>query len=76
MEWIYFVIRYIPWWAAPMLTMCSYFSYIYALKKIRYPSFFFAVLALVSMAFLIYYVYVGNPERAVELFREHTSFLY
>ena len=74
MEGVYFVVRYIPWWASPMLTMCAYFSYVYMLKRMRYLSLFFAVLALVSTASLAYYVYAGNPERAVELFREYLLF--
>ena len=67
----YFVVHYIPWWASPVLTICAYFSYVYGLKKMRYISFFFASLAVVSTVCLFYYIYAGNPENAVELFKEY-----
>ena len=58
-----------------MLTISLYFSYIYGLKKKYYLSVVFAFHAFASVMFLLYYIYMGNPDRAVERFGSYMEFL-
>ena len=76
MDIVYFLVRYTPWWGVPMLATFLYFSYIYRLKQKHYSSYVFAFGALMAMAFLVYYFYVGGPDRAVQIFKSYVDFLF
>ena len=59
-----------------MLTTCLYFSYIYVLKKRYRSSGIFAFHAFIAVVCLVYYIYMGNPDRAVEGFKDYVEFIF
>jgi hypothetical protein len=54
--------RYIPFWAVPLLMICGQFAYIYWLKSIKTTAYLFVVLGGVSIFFIGFYIYVGGGE--------------
>ena len=68
MEAIFFILRYIPFWAVPLLLISGEFAYIYWLKSIRRTSKVFMVIGGVAGIFILYYYIAGGPEKSVQLF--------
>ena len=48
MDVLYFILRYTPFWAVPLMLICLQYGYIYWLKSIRKVSMAFAVLGASS----------------------------
>lgn len=73
MDTLCFIIRYIPFWAIPLIIISGEFAYIYKLKllnKMSYSCMFIAFIALVSVVF---YYWAGGPKLAVIYFLEMTG---
>lgn len=70
LEFIIFTIRYIPFWGVPMVLICLPFAYIFWLKDVRVLSAFFFILSCVSLAFIIFWVWSGGPDKSVQFFFE------
>ena len=66
MDVIYFLTRYIPFWAIPTMIIAGEFAYIYWLKSRK--SIVFALVGLGGFSFLsiIFYYVAGGPERSVQ----------
>lgn len=67
MSEIYFLIRYIPFWAVPMLLLALEFSYVFWLRKKKKAVFVTSIIAAVSFFSLVFYYWAGGPESAVKM---------
>lgn len=70
MDAIFFLLRYTPWWAIPIILICTQFAYIYWLKDLWLYSYAFVSLAGISFLTLVFYVYAGSPDNAARFFDE------
>ena len=66
MNHIYFLVRYIPFWAVPLLIISGEFAYVSWLRGLKRSFFFFMSLVLFCSALLLYYYWSGGPRGAVE----------
>ena len=66
MNHLYFLVRYIPFWAIPLLIISGEFVYICWLRGLKRSFFFFVILVLFCLSLLFYYYYSGGPEESVE----------
>ena len=67
MDGIYFVTRYIPFWAIPTIIICLEFAYIYWLKSRKKIVFIFMSSASFSFLSLVFYYMSGGPEKSVQI---------
>ena len=65
MDKVYFLVRYIPFWAIPIFLMSLEFFYVAWMRKKKKWMFFCAMLSLLSLWLTTFYYWVGGPERAV-----------
>ncbi|MCO4752999.1 MAG: hypothetical protein KC478_00885 [Bacteriovoracaceae bacterium] len=66
MDEIYFLVRYTPFWAVPLLLIGGEFTYLFWLrrkKKLLSVCLGIAVFAALALA---YYYWAGGPERSVK----------
>ena len=68
MDWIYFTIRYTPFWAVPIIFIAAEFGYLFWLKSYKKSAIAFFGVAGVAFLAIIYYVIAGGPDRAVKFF--------
>jgi phosphoglycerol transferase MdoB-like AlkP superfamily enzyme len=57
---LFFLLRYTPWWAVPLLIMSIQFSYIYWLKDYRSISIFLGVFAFFCFIMIIVFALLGG----------------
>ena len=62
---LYFILRYIPWWAVPACAISFQFANIYFAKEMRKLAWFFTFSCVVSFFSLIWYIYAGSPRNSV-----------
>ena len=67
---IYFIVRYIPFWAVPLLLIAAQFAYIYWLKEVRFIAIIFIGISAFCLVSLIYYMFAGSPHDAAGLIRD------
>ena len=67
---IYFIVRYIPFWAVPLLLIAAQFAYIYWLKEVKLIALGFIAVCVVCVISLIYYLFAGSPHDAAGLIRD------
>ena len=66
MDVVYFLTRYIPFWAVPVFLIGGEFAYLFWVrKKQKWAAFCFA-LSSVSALSLVFYFWVGGPEKSVQ----------
>jgi len=65
MDIIYFIIRYIPFWAIPLLMISLQFSYTYWLKNIKRITYLFVGSGGFAFFCIVYYYWAGGPVLAV-----------
>ncbi|MCK5073944.1 MAG: hypothetical protein KAQ98_10995 [Bacteriovoracaceae bacterium] len=70
-DFLLFFLRYIPFWAVPLLIVSAEFAYIYWLKSHVKISIVFSFLAIICLISIGYYFWAGTPERAARLIVEH-----
>ncbi len=59
--------RYAPFWAIPVIIICLQFSYVYWLKAQKGITLILALIALISISSLVFYIWVGGPHK-VDMF--------
>ncbi len=59
---LFFILKYTPWWAIPIMVMCIQFGYIYWLKDYRPISVLLGIVAFICLCFLILYILLGGPQ--------------
>lgn len=62
---IYFLVRHTPFWAIPMLILCTEFGYMYWLKKKNTNVRLCLGLGLFAMSALVWYYAAGGPDKSV-----------
>lgn len=63
---LYFLTRYIPFWAVPALLIsleCAYLSWIRKKKKYVIIS---SIVSCISLVLVIFYFYCGGPDKSVK----------
>jgi len=65
MQYILLAVRYIPFWALPLLFISGQFIYVFWLKNLRSAAYFFAALLVLCIFLLSFYIYIGGAEHAV-----------
>lgn len=66
MNEIYFLVRYTPFWAVPILLMSLEFAYLFWLRKKKRLIAFCIILNSISIIALAYYYWAGGPEESVK----------
>ena len=74
-EIIHFALKYTPFWAIPLLMICIQFAYIYWSKKYRFTSKSFITIGVLSFFSIIYYIWAGGGEPAVQYFLDFCALL-
>jgi len=69
-DWIYFIVRYIPFWSVPLFLISAQFGHIYWLKEVRWITIIFASICVICFISLIYYMFAGSPHDAAGLIRD------
>lgn len=65
MQYVLLAVRYIPFWAIPLIFICGQFIYIFWLKNLRNAVYFLGGVILFCIFSLCFYFYLGGAERAV-----------
>ena len=68
-EALYFIIRYIPFWAIPSIFIATPSAYIYWLKDVKKVSVGFALVSFISFLSTFFWVWAGGPDRSVQEFQ-------
>ncbi len=61
MDILFFVLKYTPWWAIPIMVMSLQFAYLYWLKDYKPVSVLLGFLAAFCLIMLIFYILMGGP---------------
>ncbi|MBT3585466.1 MAG: hypothetical protein HN509_11215 [Halobacteriovoraceae bacterium] len=64
MDAVYFIFRYIPFWAVPLFIISCQFFYTYWLKDYRRAAYVFVASGVFSFVFLLYYIWAGSPDNS------------
>ena len=67
---IYFIVRYTPFWAIPLLMISMEFAYLFWVRKKKKLIAFCMTLATLSFSSLVFYYYIGGPEKSVRFLME------
>ncbi|MBD66408.1 MAG: hypothetical protein CME62_14450 [Halobacteriovoraceae bacterium] len=74
MSEVYFLIRYTPFWAVPVLMIAGEFTYKMWLRKKKKATLFCGILSIICLLSNIFYVYAGGPEKSVSLVKDMVWF--
>jgi drug/metabolite transporter superfamily protein YnfA len=74
MDEIYFLTRYIPFWAVPLLLIGGEFAYLFWVRKKKKWVTLCTMLAIISFCSLIYYWWAGGPEKSVQFLMKIVRF--
>ena len=66
MDQIYFLTRYTPFWAVPLLMIGGEFAYLFWVRKKKMWMLLCVASLTVSFVALIYYFWAGGPEKSVQ----------
>lgn len=58
---LFFILKYTPWWAVPIMVMATQFAYVYWLKDYRPVSVVLGILAFFCLVMIIFYFLLGGP---------------
>jgi hypothetical protein len=75
MDEIYFLVRFTPFWAVPILLISLEFAYLFWLRKKKRFMLLFLSMSLNSLVALIFYYWAGGPERSVKYLIRITRYL-
>ncbi len=67
MDVLYWILKYTPFWAVPLMMICLQYAYIYWLKVVRRVSMLFASVAAVCFFFIVFYLVAGGHDGVVHL---------
>ena len=65
MQYLYFLVRYIPFWAVPLFMISCQFAYVYWLKSLKKIAIVFFGLGFFCLGLIVFYFYVGGGEHVV-----------
>lgn len=68
---LFFLVKYIPFWAIPIGVLCVPFGYVYWIKDVRKISFLFVALGSLCGIFTLYWILTGGPNRSVKFIIEN-----
>lgn len=74
MDEVYFLVRFTPFWAVPLLLISAEFAYISWVRKKSKWVFTCLFLTVISSLCLVFYYWAGGPERSVELLVDFVRF--
>jgi hypothetical protein len=74
MDEIYFLVRYIPFWAFPSLILGAEFAYVGWLRKKKKVIFVCSIIMVFSAVCLLFYFIAGGPEKSVKLLIDFVHF--
>ncbi|GAB4021357.1 MAG: hypothetical protein Fur0010_24370 [Bdellovibrio sp.] len=63
-----FLLRYIPFWAIPVMMISIQFGYMYWLKEVPRAAYVCVVVAAICSLFIIYYLWAGTPDNSAQYF--------
>jgi hypothetical protein len=66
MDIIYFLARYTPFWAVPVMMISLEFSYLFWLRKKKKQMLLFVALFSISFISSVLYYIAGGPEKSVQ----------
>ena len=70
MQEVFFLARYIPFWAAPLIILGGEFAYLFWLKKKKASASICVSIALIGLAAISFYVWAGGPEKSVKVIKK------
>lgn len=73
MDFIYFLLRYIPFWTVPIVLIAGEFSYIYWLKSFHRLAYILFAIAFFCLILNGFYFWSGGPDKIVIKFNEIIS---
>jgi hypothetical protein len=73
-DYLCFLIRYIPFWAIPTLFITAEFGYRYWLKRKSRVFFSFFLIFCSCLTLLGFYYWAGGPEKSVEVFLKYVFY--
>lgn len=65
MDILNFILRYTPFWAVPLMFICTQFGYTYWLKSIRRVTYICMTVFSICGLFLIFYFWMGGHDGVV-----------
>jgi hypothetical protein len=68
MDTLFFIIKYIPFWAVPMCIIFFPTGYIFWTKDARAISSVLFIIGLFCIAFIVFWIWAGGPDKAVQIF--------
>ncbi|MBJ00684.1 MAG: hypothetical protein CME67_05580 [Halobacteriovoraceae bacterium] len=74
MDEIYFLVRYTPFWAVPLLLIGGEFAYLFWLRRKQKLTMLCLSFAAFGLCALVYYYWAGGPEKSVKYFMEFVRF--
>jgi hypothetical protein len=60
---VLFILKYIPFWAAPLGLMSGHFAYLYWLKGYREMAYVWSAIVLFCLTSIIIYLLMGGPDQ-------------
>ena len=64
---IYFLTRYIPFWAIPLFLIAGEFGYLFWMRKKKKLVAFCLTLSLIGLICTVFYYIAGGPEKSVRI---------
>jgi len=74
MDEIYFLVRYTPFWAMPLLLIAIEFAYLAWIRKKKSWLYACLVSSVISIFSLIFYYWTGGPEKSVKALMDLVRF--
>ena len=72
---MYFIIKYTPFWAVPVIMISGEFALNYWFRGLLKPFLTFVLLIGISVLSIVFYYWAGGPVLAVEVFKEFVNIL-
>ena len=70
MEFLHFILKYIPFWSVPTCIICLQFTLIYRERDCFKTYIAFIIVGFISLLFTIYYIWAGGGDMAVKHFMD------
>ena len=70
MHYLFFLVRYIPFWAIPLLIIVGEVAYIYWLREAKRVCYGLLTICLFCIMAVGYYYWAGGPDRSVWLLQQ------
>jgi len=60
-----FIVKFIPFWAVPMILISIHFAYLYWLKDFREMTYVWGAITLFCLTSIVLYFALGGPDQIV-----------